>query len=142
MKKTILAVMAMLLFISFNVDAASKITVDPTINSQVLLECDDPIAREDDTILLPGEIADRVFFVKQAGSWIEIGNNTTQCRQVITVTDIVDGVYLYTATVIDTDGRESLFAKAPDLPDGAFELTVKRLPPTKPPSNSRVSLLP
>lgn len=113
--------------------SAEGTVVDPTITPTLTITCIDPVEREDGTPLAIGEIATRNFFVSAtapgaAKNWTPAGSNNTACRQVYDLGAVIDGQYYYTATAVDTDGRESAFAP------GVVALEVKRLAPPKPPN--------
>lgn len=90
---------------------ANNVTLDPTIPGQTTLTvtCEYPIEREDGTALAINEIAKVKFFVEKngVGGWLPAGENTTACRQVYDLSQVPDGVYMYAATTVDTDGRVS-----------------------------------
>jgi len=93
---------------------ANELTFDPTLSGEttLTLTCEYPIEREDNTPLAIGEIAKVKFFVEKdgVGGFVPAGENATACKQIYDVTQIVDGVYVYKATVVDTDGRESVMS--------------------------------
>ena len=93
---------------------ANSLTFDPTVTGQTTLTitCDYPIEREDGTALAINEIAKVNFFVEKngVGGYLPAGENTIACRQVYDLSQVLDGVYVYVATVTDTDGRESLYS--------------------------------
>lgn len=121
-------ILPLLLLLSFSTNA---VTLDPTIEGQKVftITCKYPIEREDNTPLSIDEIAQINFFVEKdgVGGYLPAGENTTACRQVYDTTLISDGVYVYAATVVDTDGRESLYSES-------VTLTIKRLVNPKPPT--------
>ena len=88
---------------------ANNVTLDPSISGQTTLTitCDYPIEREDGTSLAINEIARVQFYVEKDGAFAQAGQNTTACRQVYDMSAIPDGVYVYSVTAIDTEGRES-----------------------------------
>ena len=111
--------------------------VDPTITPTWTITCVDPIERMDGTALLPGELANREFFVSQdvgaVKTWTLAGSNSTACRQVYDLIDVIDGQYYYTVTAIDSEGRHSDKAYDAD-PSTLVSLEVKRIQPPRPPS--------
>ncbi len=126
-----------LLLTSFDAYAVNLI-LDPTIEGQknFTVTCEYPVEREDNTPLDVSEIAKVNFFVEKngAGGYLPAGENTTACRQVYDISEIPDGVYIYAATVTDTDGRESIYSSA----DNVVNLTIKRLASPKPPAGVTV----
>lgn len=70
-----------------------------------------PDAREDDTVLLPSEIAGyRVYYGTAPGDYqydIDINNNSVVSY---TFEDFPRGTYYIVVTTYDTDGRESLYS--------------------------------
>ena len=114
----------LLLLLSFSV-FANDLTFDPTIEGQTTLTitCEYPIEREDGTSLAINEIVKINFFVEKngAGGWLPAGENTTACQQVYDLSQVPDGVYVYAATAVDTDGRESQISATNVI------ATVKRL---------------
>lgn len=111
--KTILIPLLLLLIASFNV-LANDVAIDPTQPGETALTvtCDYPIEREDGTPLAINEIAQVSFFVEKngAGGYVPAGQNTSACRQVYDMSQVVDGVYVYVVTTTDTDGRESRYS--------------------------------
>lgn len=93
---------------------ANELTIDPTLDGQKTLTvtCEYPIEREDGTPLTINEIAKVNFFVEKngIGGYSPAGENTTACQQIYDMIQVPDGVYVYRATVVDTEGRESLFS--------------------------------
>jgi len=123
MKKYILIASMLLPF-----TAMASITVDPTITPTYTLTCVDPIEREDGTPLAIGEIAIREFFVStDKSNWTQAGSNTSTCRQVYDLSAVPDGQYYYSATVTDTDGRQSQQSAIFDPVTGYASVIVKRL---------------
>lgn len=111
------------------VASAEGLEVDPTQTPTYTLTCIDPIEREDNTPLAVGEIATRNFFVSQDKTdWQPAGSNTSACRQVYDLSQVPDGQYYYTATVIDTDGRESIYSPS------IAAVLVKRIQAPRPPT--------
>ena len=86
--------------------------VDPNLTPQKILTCDYPVTRTDGTPLAVDEIATINFFVSQDvgvdKTWTPAGSNDTACRQVYDLTAVPDGQYYYSASALDTGGRESV----------------------------------
>jgi hypothetical protein len=125
MKKYILA--ALLAVTPFTTMA--NVTVDPTIDNSYTLSCTQPIEREDGTPLAIGEIAKNNFYVGTTpGNYTEtIENLPPTCSLTVDATAVADGSYYYVVTVVDTDGRESMYSTP-------FVVTVQRVKPPKAPT--------
>lgn len=127
----------LLLLIPFNIYAVNLI-IDPTIPGQstLTMTCVYPIEREDGTPLAIGEIATVKFYVESngVGGFVPAGSNSTACRQVYDMSAVADGVYVYVATTLDTDGRESVFSAV------NLTATVKRMANPKAPTGIAGSL--
>jgi len=107
-----IAIVIVFAVLAFMDDAnAEGPVLDPSITPQKILTCDYPVTRTDGTPLAVGEIATINFFVSQDTgpnkTWAPAGSNDTACRQVYDLTAIPDGQYYYSATAVDTGGRES-----------------------------------
>lgn len=124
MKKLAL-VIAMLMPFSVMAD----ITVDPTVDPSYTLTCTQPIEREDGTPLAIGEIAENRFYIGTAPNDYQeqISNIPASCSLNVDATAVADGNYYYVVTVVDTDGRESLYSTP-------FVVTVQRVKPPKAPT--------
>ena len=120
-------ILALALLMPFTVMA--DITVDPTIESSYTLSCTQPIAREDNTPLAFGEIAQNTFYVGTAtGNYTDtIPNLPPTCSLTVDATAVADGNYYYVVTVVDTDGRESTYSQE-------IVVTVKRVKPPNAPT--------
>lgn len=138
---TLMAIGIILALITLKVAIAEGEVIDPSITPIYTITCVDPIAREDGSVLAVGEIATRNFFVSTTKpfSWVPVGSNNNECKQVFNLADVPDGQYYYTTTAVDQQGRESLYAS--DNPDneisgelGYTSLVVKRLPDPKSPT--------
>lgn len=121
---------------------ADAFDIDPTINGSFELTCKDPTTRTDDSVLAVGDIAVRTFYVQQAGKWVEVGSNTTACKQIFDATKLNDGLYVYSATATDVSGRKSAVGSETGLLLGLWAVTVKRLPSPQAPSNPTHRKLP
>ena len=97
-----------------------------------IFTCTLPDTRTDGIALPPEQIAEVRFYVssdaQEPRTWQQTGTSGL-CTIAYTLSDVADGVYFYTADVVDTEGRESI--KAPDI----LELEVKRQANPAPPSN-------
>lgn len=128
-KIMVAACAAFLLFIIYmgNANAAS-FSIDPDTKSTGTITCVDPISREDGTPLAIDEIATRRWYVGTSpGNYTDTAADTSTCSVVIDYSAIPDGMYYYVATVIDTDGRESMYSEEIDV-------TVKRVAKPNPPT--------
>lgn len=111
--------------------------VDPdSAKHTFTITCVDPIQREDGTELPIGEIGTRNFFVStDKVDWRPAGTNDAECKQVYDMSAVAEGQYFYTATITDTEGRESIYAiDNPELPpgdEGYSAVVVKRIHPPK-----------
>lgn len=123
-------------FVSIKAAIAQTVNIDPTIPGQQTLTimCEYPVEREDGTPLAINEITQINFWVTKNGSRTAAGTNTIACQQVYDMTQVLDGSYLYTASTLDTDGRESV--------DTVVGVTViiKRIAPPKSPFGMRFTL--
>ena len=120
MKKLLL----LTLLLSFNTHANDLGTIDPTIEGQktLTLTCEKPIQYEDNTDIAVGESIDIQWKAsKDGGAYIDFGGKVTECKQVVDLTQVVDGVYVYKATAW-ARGKESI------LSSGFVGATVKRVP--------------
>lgn len=86
--------------------------IDPTIHPSATITCNLPVTREDGTPLAVDEIA-LIRFVQSGDgqTWAQAGTNT-ECSLVLDLTSMPEGQYYYSATAVDTDGRESQRATA------------------------------
>ena len=110
--------------LSFNICAKDLGVIDPTIEGQetLTLTCVKPIKYTDDTDIAIGESVDIQWKVSKDGSaYIDFGGKVTECKQVVDLTQVVDGVYVYKATAW-ARGKESV------LSSGFVGATVKRVP--------------
>ena len=116
--------------LAFAAQAVQAAQVDPNKTPTFTLTCQYPVEREDGTQLAVGDIAQINFFVSTGtvGNWTPAGTNTNACRQVYNLADVPDGNYFYTATAIDTEGRES------DYSPEVVSLEVKRIQAPKAPT--------
>lgn len=121
MKKLILL---LTLLFSFNIHANDLGVIDQTIEGQetLTLTCVKPIQYEDDTDIAIGESVDIQWKVsKDGGAYIDFGGRVTECQQIVDLTQVADGAYVYKATAW-ARGKESA------LSDGLVGATVKRVP--------------
>lgn len=100
---------------------------DPTINPTATLVCTLPVTREDGSPLAVDEIA-LIRFVQSGDgqTWAQAGTNT-ECSLVLDLTSMPEGQYYYSATAVDTDGRESQRATA-------HPFVLRRIQPPTPPT--------
>lgn len=107
----------------------ADISVDPTIEPSYSITCTQPVEREDGSVLDIGEIAENRFYVGlSTGNYTDtISNMPPTCSLTVDATAVADGQYFYVATVVDTDGRESLYSTE-------LVVTIKRVKPPKPPT--------
>lgn len=123
MKKYILAGILGL----FSVNTLADLTVDPNINSNVEITCTLPVEREDGTPLAVGEIATINFHAgTTSGNYTDTITRAV-CNLSVDATALADQSFYYVATVVDTEGRESMYS-------AEFVLTVQRVKPPKPPT--------
>jgi hypothetical protein len=112
------------LLLSFNLQAKDLGVIDPTVEGQktLTLTCTKPVQYDDETDIAIGETIDVQWKVSQDGSaYIDFGGRVTECKQVVDLTQVADGAYVYKATAW-VRGKESL------LSTGFVGATVKRVP--------------
>ena len=121
MKRTLLL---LTLLLSFNICAKDLGVIDPDIDGQktLTLTCVKPIQYEDNTDIAIDESVDIQWKAsKNGGAYIDFGGRVTECKQIVDLTQVVDGVYVYKATAW-ARGKESV------LSSGFVGATVKRVP--------------
>ena len=121
MKKLILL---LTLLLPFNIQAQDLGVIDPDIDGQktLTLTCVKPIQYEDNTDIAIDESVDIQWKAsKNGGAYIDFGGRVTECKQIVDLTQVVDGVYVYKATAW-ARGKESV------LSNGFVGATVKRVP--------------
>ncbi|MES0327078.1 MAG: hypothetical protein ABUK13_02695 [Gammaproteobacteria bacterium] len=121
MKKLLLL---LTLLFSFNVYAVDLGVIDPTIDGQktLTLTCVKPLQYEDDTDIAIDEVVDIQWKAsKDGGAYIDFGGVVTECKQVIDLTQVVDGDYIY-KVIAWARGKQSA------LSSEFVSATVKRLP--------------
>jgi hypothetical protein len=122
------AIVIAFIFMAFMEEAnAEGPVVDPNLTPSKTLTCDYPVTRTDGTPLALDEIATVQFYVSQdetgTKTWTPAGSNDTECKQVYDLTAIPDGQYYYSASAVDTGGRESVVAP------GYSPLVLQRIAP-------------
>jgi len=112
--------------------------IDPALKPLYSITCIDPVAREDSTPLALGDIANRKFWLSiDKLNWQLAGENKAVCGYTYDMSQKADGQYYLTATTVDSDGRESIFAiNNPEnaVSGGYVAVVVKRVPPPKSPT--------
>lgn len=125
MKKLLAVLGAALLVLSTPLEA--NVTVDPTLEPNVTINCAMPVEREDGTPLALNEIAEvRFYSGTQSGVYTNTQNSSV-CQLVVDATVLADGAYYYVVTAVDTDARESGYSVEKVV-------TVKRVKPPKSPT--------
>lgn len=126
MKKLILAILLFPL-VALAVDLG---IIDPTIEGSktLLLTCKKPLRYTDNTDIAVDEVVNIQWKVSvDGGVEVDAGDKTIECKQIIDLTQVADGDYVYRATAW-ARGKES------ELSADFVRATVKRLPNSNPPT--------
>jgi len=107
---------------------AEGIIVDPITNPFIQITCDYPVERENGDSLGREEIANVSFYVTTLSEpeWREPVLNLEECLNIIDTTALLDDQYYVTATVTDTEARESTYAINSLVTKGVVAFEVKR----------------
>jgi len=107
---------------------------DPWDTPTIQFTCTYPIEREDGTMLMLTEIGAVDFYVSDpadGNNWVQKATNIVACEGFVDISNLADGQYYATATVTDTDSRQSVYATTPGVTIGAYAFEISSY--TKPP---------
>lgn len=135
-------ILALLLLLAPVGVMAEGVVIDPAVNAFLEISCVFPTKREDNTQLFRDEIQSVTFFhttVVDQNNWTKHSVNLIDCAAIMDMTAFPDGQYYVTATVTDTEERQSVYADNSLVTKGAYAFEVKRgveppiiSPPTPP----------